>query len=235
VNEEALPDELMRRLTPPEAKLLRRVAAEVLEQLRRVYEIDSRAFDPLVGDNAQLFGFGIWTHAWFFIEQALAGIEGAAVTHREHSHQIRVGSLTIGVYKVGDSADESIDAVELDGSETKQSYPRRNAHQLKLFEDEGEGDDPERAFSLHQLVIAHFGNHRDGFAAAWIGAPTHDGEERFTWAWRQRLDQPPDDGSVAAPLDGSPSPTPFTDQPEPDLELEMRDDPGEIEADDPQP
>jgi len=235
VNENALPNELLRRLTPAEAKLLRRVAAEVLEQLRRVYEIDSRAFDPLVGDNAQLFGFGIWTHAWFFIEQALAGIGGAAVTNREHSHQIRVGSLTIGVYKVGDSADESIDSIEIDGSDTKQSYPRLNAHQLKLFEDEGEGDDSERAFSLHQLVIAHFGNYRDGFAAAWIGAPTHDEEERFKWAWRQRLDQPPGGAPVAAPFEGSPSPTPFTDQPEPDLELEIRDDPGEIEADDQQP
>jgi len=231
VNEEALPEQLLRRLSE-DGELLRRVVAAVLEQLRRVYDMDSRAFDPLVGDNAQLFGFGIWTHGWYFIEQALADVEGAIVTHRDHSHQIRIGPLTTGVYKVGDTAEESIDAIELDGSETKQSYPRLNADQLALFDADGEGAARERAFSLHHLVIAHYGNHRDGFAAAWIGAPTHDEQGRFKWAWRRRLDEPHSGDSATAPADGSPGPTPFTDQPEPDFDLEIRDDPGEIEADD---
>lgn len=230
MNEEALPEQLMRRLSAADGELLRQVATAVLEQLRRVYDMDSRAFDPLVGDNAQLFGFGIWTHGWYFIEHALADVERAIVTHRDHSHQIRIGPLTAGVYKVGDTSEESIDAVELDGSETKQSYPRLN--QLALFDADVDVAVPERAFALNHLVIAHYGNHRAGFAAAWIGAPTYDEQGRFKWAWRRRLDTPLDDDSATAPADGSPGPTPFTDQPEPDFDLEIREDPGEIEADD---
>jgi hypothetical protein len=223
-----IPEPLRRRLGDERADRLAELVCVVERELRHVYEMDSRAFDPTVGDNSQLFGLGIWHHGWFFIDQVLEDWPEALVTHEDNSHRIRVFGLTLAVYKGGDLVEESIYEVNFNGSATKKQYAREN--QLRLFPLESvERPEDETAFDLTELWLVHFGNPREGFVKLYIGAPTFDELDRPCWAWYRRVDEggPGGGGGERVPDE----PEPYDARPEPGLDLELHDEPGAEEAD----
>jgi hypothetical protein len=216
-----IPERLRTRLGEELADRLRDVVETVERVLSQVYEMDARAYDPSIGDNAQLFGLNIWHHGWFAIDDALAGMEGVLVSHEDGSHRIHIGPLTIAVYKGGRDESSSIYDVSLDGSATKRSYVERN--QLQLFSlDEIAVQVPERAYELNTLWIVHFGNPREELVKLYLGAPTRNIEGRDEWAWHRRIDNG-DSGALANPSLPA-APPPFDEQPEPEIPLELEDD-----------
>src|SRR5207248_2212866 len=86
-----IPEPLRQRLGGELADLLAEVVECVGGALQQVYEMDARAYDPSIGDNAQLFGLAVWHHGWFAIEEALDDFDGVAVSHEDNSHRIHVG------------------------------------------------------------------------------------------------------------------------------------------------
>lgn len=192
---------------------------EVIERvLCQVYEMDARAYDPSVGDNAQLFGLGIWHHGWFAIEEALDGWDGVVISHEENSHRIHIADLTLAVYKGGDNEDDSIYDVNLDGSATKRGYVARN--QLRLFSlDEILRPIQDRAYELRTLWLVHFGSPREQLVKLYLGAPSRDANGHDEWAWYSRVDTPGGGGSGGERIPDAPAA--FDGRPEPEIDLEL--------------
>jgi len=215
-----IPKPLRDHLGDETADLLGDVVRIVERALDQVYEMDARAYDPSVGDNAQLFGLGIWHHSWFAIEEALETVEGVVVSHEDNSHRIQLGDLTIRVHKGGDDEVDSIYDVDLDGSATKRESVDRNQTQLFSFDDIVVAVD-ERAYELKTLWIPHFGNPRDGLVKLYLGAPSRDAEDHNEWAWHRRIDEP----ARLAVVETVPEiPPAFDVQPEPEIDLELAED-----------
>jgi hypothetical protein len=215
-----IPQALRDHLGDETVDLLGDVVRIVERALDQVYEMDSRAYDPSVGDNAQLFGLGIWHHGWFAIEEALEAVEGVAISHEDNSHRVHLGELTVFVYKGGDDEVDSIYDVNLNGSATKREYVDRNQTQLFSLDDIVVAVD-ERAYELKTLWIAHFGNPRDGLVKIYLGAPSRDAEDRNEWAWHRRVGEP----AQLAVVEAVPEiPLSFDAQPEPEIDLELAED-----------
>jgi len=216
-----IPQPLRDRLGEEPADMLGAVVGIVEASLRQVYEMDSSAYDPSVGDNSQLFGQNIWHHGWFAIEEALDGFDAVLVNHEDNSHRIHLGKLTIAVYKGGKDEVDRIDDVNLNGSATKRNHVARN--QLQLFSlEEFMRPVAERAYELNTLWIVHFGNPREQLVKLYLGAPTRNAEDRTEWAWYRRVDKGGAAETIAPPLpEMSPS---FDEQPEPEIRLELEED-----------
>jgi hypothetical protein len=216
-----IPQQLGDRLGEEVADRLRGVVEIVELALRRVYEMDSEAYDPSVGDNSQLFGQNIWHHGWFAIEESLDGFDGVVVSHEDNSHRIRLGELTVAVYKGGKEEVDRLDDVNLNGSATKRNHVARN--QLQLFSPEDfRRPIAERAYELNTLWIVHFGNPREQLVKLYLGAPTRDAQDQTEWAWYRRIDDGGAAETVAPPLPEMPPS--FDEQPEPEIPLELEED-----------
>ena len=217
-----IPEPLRQRLGEEQTALLVDVARLVERTLRHVYDADGRNYDPSWGDNAQLFGMGIWHHGWHAIEEALDELVGVAITHEDNSHRLRLGDLTIAVYKGGDDETDSIFDMNLNGSATKRAYVDRN--QLTLFSaDDLRAPVEDRAYDLKTLWLSHFGNPREGLVKPYIGAPARDSEDNSDWAWHARVDAA-DGGGDGTRRPVPELPPPFDQQPEPEILLELEDD-----------
>jgi hypothetical protein len=221
-----IPDPLRRRLGDERADRLAELLRLIERVLHDVYRMDSRAFDPSIGDNAQLYGLGIWHHGWYALEQTFEDWPEVTVTHEDNSYRIRIWELTLAVYKGGDVAEESIYEVNLNGSTTKKSYAKRNQAQLQLFSpDDLAAPEEERSVDLNGLWVVHFGNPRDQLVKLYVGAPTYDDLDHKQWAWYRRIDTAGDGGGGSRQ---SFAPTPFDNLPEPEIDLQLEE--GEEEA-----
>jgi hypothetical protein len=186
-----LPLQLLARLgQQPAAALLSAVDA-IGEELAAVYAVNVADHRESRGDNAQLFGLKVWVHGDFRITGRLEDHADATVVHSNGSYRIEVGPVSVGVYKLGDTADEDIHECFPDTSPTKRSYAERNGAQLKLFDQEPASPlPPEVRYGLDDLIVGHFGNSRDGMVKWFVGAPTTDEQGVRRWAWISRQPEP---------------------------------------------
>lgn len=185
-----LPSELLARLDADDAAACSRSIDAIGEELAAVYAANVNDHREARGDNAVLFGLKVWVHGDFRITGRLEDDERANVVHSNGSYSVRIGPLAIGVYKLGDTADEDIHECFPDASPTKRSYAERNRAQLTIFDLEPNSPLPPTArYALDDLLIGHFGNPREGLVRWYVGAPMTDerGVRRWAWIARQPL------------------------------------------------
>ncbi len=176
-------------------------------ELRAVYTANVADHREARGDTAQLFGLKIWVHGDFQVSGRFEDHPRVEVVHSNGSYSVQVGPVSIGVYKLGDTADEDVHESFPDTSPTKRSYAERNGAQLRLFDTEPDSPLPPTArYALNDLIVGHFGNPRDGLVKWFVGAPTTDKRGARRWAWIARQDLP---RLVARPDSGRPPIVPF--------------------------
>jgi hypothetical protein len=209
-----LPEELTARLSPEELRLPD-VLALVEDEMRAVYAMNVADHHDARGDNALLFALKIWHHVWFAVARRAEEVGGLLVVDANNSHQLRLGTLKVGIHKLGDFADDDIHSCFPDGSPTQRSYGERNRGQLRLFDCEPQPGLPApQAFALRDLIVGHFGNPEEGLAKWYVGAYTFDPAGKPFWAWVRRQDP------VAS--QERPDMTPFDARPAADVEVRPR-------------
>jgi hypothetical protein len=149
-------------------------------------------YDSLVGDDAIVFGIGIYRNSWYLLEQEVETLEGWRSARPLGSLLITGAGLRLHVYRHGFSADVDLDSFRLDdarASTTQRLIAESNASQLSLPGMEPSADVPSSASpDLSELVIIHAGNPHDGCCGIWIGAPIPAEEiKRSPWAWIEPL------------------------------------------------
>jgi hypothetical protein len=198
----ALPPELIRRLSLPDAHALRRALGVVEELLPVVYAEGVAHQRPR--DNANIFGLRVSTHLWTALAEPVyrARLGIATIVERNHAKSLNAGGMAVAIHKVGHLATDDIHNAFPEGSPTQRGYGERNAGQLSLFESTAEAPLPaERAFALRDLVVGHFGNAQDGLAKWYVGAFVYDRDGRPRWAWVTRQPAPVGATAVEPPND----------------------------------
>ena len=151
------------------------------------------------------------------------------------AHAVKAGPLMIRPYKLGSNDPEDIRCVRLDPtSATKARIAESNDAvvngQMALDLSQGlpAPSDAELAacYAANLLVMAHFGNPRQGRRGIYLGAPRPIFKAGSYWEWVIRLTGPgPDIGSDVAVPQGPVSPTPpFSEREEPEVPLASRED-----------
>ena len=195
-----IPYSLLARLGQPSAAALSSAIDAIGEELAVVYARNAQDHSEARGDNAQLFGQKIWHHGDFRITGRLEGEPQIAVVHSNGSYRIEIPPISLGVYKLGDTMDEDVHDRFPDDSPTKRSYAERNRAQLRLFDLPPDTNLPSEArYGLNDLIVAHFGNPRDGFVKWYVGAPTTEDAGARRWAWIQAQPLPAAVSQPAAP------------------------------------
>jgi hypothetical protein len=213
-----LPAPLISRLGANDADALERLLDTVEEALRGVYTHNVEDYRESRGDDAQLFGFKVWKHLGYALEQALIDEPVLVFARVEGSYEIRLGPLRIGVYGLGHTAGDDVHGCFPDQSPFKRAFGEQN--QLSLFALESVEPLPDTAaYATDSLTVGHFGNPRDGLVKWYLGAWVADELGRRRWSWIERQDQP-DEGMV--PLAPRPQQAPFTEQPRQGIEIRPR-------------
>jgi hypothetical protein len=216
----SLPRQLVDRLDAATGAALAATIDAIGEELEVVYSQTKADHRPARGDNSQVFGLQIWARGDFRITGRLADEPVARVIHSKGSYYVSVEPISVGVYKLGQSVDDDIHELFPDESATKRSYGERNAAQLSLFDCPIESPLPaEHRYELNDLVVAHFGNARDGLVKWYVGAVVSDGGNRPAWAWIERQDLP---GEVVEPVPQTPPIVPYSSRDVPNLEVKPR-------------
>jgi hypothetical protein len=206
-----VPDQLVARLTPNDARQLRALLSVLGEELSAIYTANVRDHRPR--DNANVFGIRVWVHLWSVLRERLEDLGGATLVEINNTFCLRVGPLTIGIHKLGHVANEDIHGAFPDGSPTQRAYGERNAGQLTLFEREQTPAPDDRAYALCDLIVGHFGNPEEGLVKWYLGAHTYvDGIQ--TWAWVEP--QPVVDAKVL------PDVTPYSQRPVEPVDIKPR-------------
>ncbi len=215
-----LPEQLLDRLSESDALALKRAVQIVGEELHANYRANVADHREARGDNAQLFGMKIWVHGRFRLEGRFEDDPEVRIVDVNGSYCLRIGPLSVGVYKVGDLLDDDVHHRFPDTSTTKRSYGERNRDQLTLFEASGLAPPvDEAAYALNDLTIAHFGNPREGLVKWYAGAFVADELGRLRWAWlaRQGLE-----GLGANQESPSPPIVPFSEREVEDFQIAPR-------------
>jgi len=213
-----IPAALAARLDPQSLRSLERLLEAVEQALRSVYSYNVEDYRESRGDDAQLFGFKVWKHLWYAIEQSVLEDSGVAISRVEGSFEIGVGPLRIGVYGLGHDVSDDIHGCFPDQSPFKRSFGEQN--QLVLFSLEALQPVPDAAeYEANSLTIGHFGNPRDGLVKWYLGAWRSDERERRHWSWVERQDEP-QEGLV--PLPARPQVAPFDQRPRHDIAIRPR-------------
>lgn len=160
--------------------------------IQRAYDFNVERHDPLIGDDAVVFGFGVYRNSWFMLEQEIENLDGWSSARPSGSLVITGAGLRLHVYRHGDDADVDLDGFRLDDartSVTKRMIAESNTLQLSFPGMETTGQAPARADrTLSELVIVHAGNPEDGCCGIWIGAPIAADEIKLSpWAWIEPL------------------------------------------------
>jgi hypothetical protein len=187
----SLPEHLRSRLSAEDGGAITTAIAVIGEELANVYSADVKDHREARGDNAQLFGLKVWVHGRFRLTLRFDEESAVQVLDKNGSYIVAVGGFSIGVYKLGDFADEDIHGCFPDASPTKRGFGERNRAQLTLFDLETTCPLPEDArYGLTELIVGHFGNPRDGLVKWYVGAYVTDELGRHSWAWIARQDLP---------------------------------------------
>jgi hypothetical protein len=220
-----LPPLLLQRLAPDEVAALHRAVAGIGEELARVYASNVEDHREARGDNAQLFGLKVWVHGRHRLSLRFDDDPHVRVADANGSYCILTSPLSIGVYKLGDSMRDDIYACFPDASPTKRAYGERNRAQLSLFDQPASSPlAPPAAAALNELIVAHFGNPREGLVKWYVGAYVIDEQGRPAWAWIVRQDLR---GERARPIRERPPIVPFNARETESLEVRPRRDTAE--------
>jgi hypothetical protein len=215
-----LPQRLEERLGAEGFAELSDVVDAIGEELALVYEQTVEDQREARGDNSQVFGLRIWTRGEFRIEGRFEGSTQAKVLKYKGSYKVVAGTISIGIYKVGHSVDDDVHASFPDESPTKREYADANRRQLTIFDCEVDSPLPPAVrYALDELVVAHFGNPRDGLVKWYVGAMITDDQEQHSWAWVEKQDLP---GESKQPAPLRPSLAPFDSRQTPPLRVTPR-------------
>jgi hypothetical protein len=176
------------------------------------YEDASARYDRDVGCDTNTFGTEVWRFSWFRLEKELEPIPGVRTTRADSSFAILVGDIVIRSYRGG--PDEKYNIYEFDfgaGSRTRREIPWQNYEQLTLFSEVSELALERR---LH-LTIVHSGNPSLGCTGVWVGLAMPN-----QWEWVEPLYEPEALQAAPPPPTGF---TPFTEQKEPDIRVDLLD------------
>lgn len=208
-----LPDRLFQHSTLPEAQAIRRALTLLAEILPAIYDENSQNHKER--DNAQVYGLRNWVHIWAVLKERESDLRGASVEEENSTFYLRVGSLKIGIHKLGHVVDDDIHACFPDGSPTQREYARNNAKQLTLFDaSPGPWLDDDRRFACRELTVGHFGNPDEGLVKWYVGAYVFDERGRPRWAWVER--QP------LAMVPKRPDVTPYDQRPVEEIQVRPR-------------
>jgi hypothetical protein len=174
---------------PDEFKALGEAAAAAI---RRAYDINAERHDPLIGDDAVVFGIGIYRNSWYLLEQEVETLDQWSSARPAGSLLITGAGLRLHVYRHGANADVDLDSFRLDdarASATQRMIAQSNTLQLSFPGLEVVADTPVPVDAdLSELVIIHAGNPDDGCCGIWIGAPIAAEEiTRSPWVWIEPL------------------------------------------------
>ena len=175
---------------PQEFKALGKAAVAAI---RRAYDINAERYDPLVaGDDAVVFGIGIYRNSWYMLEQEIDSLDDWSSARPSGSLVITGAGLRVHVYRHGQNAEIDLDSFRLDdarASETQRLIAVSNSLQMSLpgLEMSSETSVPVDQ-ELPELVIVHAGNPDDACCGIWIGAPIAAEEiTRSPWVWIEPL------------------------------------------------
>jgi hypothetical protein len=174
------------------AEEFRALGEAAVVAIRRAYEINAERHEPLVGDDAVVFGIGIYRNSWYLLEQEVESLEQWNSARPAGSLLITGAGLRLHVYRHGANADVDLHSFRLDdarASATQRMIAQSNTLQLSFPGLEVATDtslplDPD----LSELVIIHAGNPDDGCCGIWIGAPIAAEEiTQSPWVWIEPL------------------------------------------------
>jgi hypothetical protein len=208
---------------PEEFKALGEAAVAAI---RRAYEINAERHDPLVGDDAVVFGIGIYRNSWYLMEQEVETLEQWSSARPAGSLLITGAGLRLHVYRHGANADVDLDSFRLDdarASATQRMIAQSNTLQMSFPGLEVVSDTPAALDSdLSELVIIHAGNPDDGCSGIWIGAPIAAEEiSQSPWVWIEPLWLAESELTATSATERELSATPRHDElPEPVIALE---------------
>jgi ketosteroid isomerase-like protein len=226
-----LPELLLDRLGV-DGPLIASVIDEMAEAISDQYMRDAVAFDAAEGDNAWTFAVNLHAHSWARIIERVD--ENAVVNLIQDglAHAVQAGPLTIRPYKLGPDAPEDIRLVRLEpSSATKALIAESNdavVHgQLALDLAAGlpapSDTDLAARYAPDLLVMAHFGNPRQGRQAIYLGAPRPLLRDGSYWEWVIQLagSGPDVGGAMPVPDTGEATPA-FSERDEPAVPLSSR-------------
>lgn len=146
--------------------------------LARAYDTATEGHDTERGHNEATFGFNLYHFAVFELGrvcESLAQADIEVTRTSSNCFRVAVGSFSMACYRVGDSADDEI----------RTAFPSRDAVVKRLHKEQAwlPGTEPKLADGC-TVVLAHLGNPRTGFEAAYLCIPTGgDAEAAREWAF----------------------------------------------------
>jgi hypothetical protein len=160
--------------------------------IRRAYDINAERHDPLIGDDAVVFGIGIYRNSWYLLEQEVETLDQWSSSRPAGSLLITGAGLRLHVYRHGANAEVDLESFRLDdarASATQRMIAQSNTLQLSFPGLEVATETPVPVDSeLSELVIIHAGNPDDSCCGIWIGAPIAAEEiTRSPWVWIEPL------------------------------------------------
>jgi hypothetical protein len=186
-----LPPPLLARLGPATATALQGAVDAIGEELAIVHEINRRDHREARGDNAQIYGAKNYYHGRFRLEGRFDGDPAVSVIRWKGAYKVVVPPVNIGVYALGNFAEDDIHGHFPDDSPTKRDYGHHNRDQLAFFETEVESPlPPEARYGLNDLILGHFGNPREGLTKWYVGAYVMNQGGKPRWAWVERQEDP---------------------------------------------
>ena len=117
---------------PEEFRALERAAVAAIH---RAYEINAERHDPLVGDDAVVFGMGIYRNSWYLLEQEVETLQQWSSARPAGSLLITGAGLRLHVYRHGANAEVDLDSFRLDdarASATQRMIAETNTLQMSF-------------------------------------------------------------------------------------------------------
>ncbi len=225
-----IPSALLDRLDGSAQDDLPRLFANLRKAYSTQYEIESRTFSEEEFDDSYTFGWGCRQRGFGRAAEAVEDLASVVAHASGLKQSFSIGPFTIRPYRFGALRPADIHLERLDpNSLTKEFVGVDNATQLQEAFDLRSALNPpplENALcSSNQLVLALFGNARDGQTGIYIGAPLSEMVDGSYWEWVIELD---DAEAVAAGTSQADNPsadggtTAFDQTPEPELPMRPR-------------
>lgn len=202
------------------------LSAAAVIAIRRAYDINAERHEVEAGDDAVVFGIGVYRNSWFLLEKMVEEATHWRSARPNGSLVITGAGLRVHVYRHGHDADADLEAFRLDdarASETQRLIAEANTLQLAFpFDASGGAPVVSSDGDLTELVIIHAGNPDEGCCGIWIGAPISTEEITVSpWAWIEPLWAIDASGTAADTTDESRGGRTRHDElPEPEIVLE---------------
>lgn len=140
------------------------------EKLRLTYDEVAERHDTAIGFNQNTFSIGIYhvaAHQISLVEREY-GLR-LSVASRKPKFRVRAGEYTMACHRVGSSmGDNILYSFPRADSAAAEMVPQANPDQLAL---PFPGVDPDIGLQ-RSIILAHFGNHMEGFLKAYLCFPT---------------------------------------------------------------